>query len=117
MSGEGIDLVRLSPRRFWIIGKVPPMEIDSALGSVVDLDQGRVRWRLSGEGAVSLLSQVMAIDWDDVSSAPGLAVQSAIHHVPVLILRRAPREFEILVPRSFAQSLDELLRGLNPALP
>ncbi len=44
-------------------------------------------------------------------NSPGRAVQTGIHHVPVLMLRRAEDCLDILVPRSFAQSVEKWVEG------
>ncbi|WP_181763358.1 sarcosine oxidase subunit gamma family protein [Mesorhizobium sp. B2-4-15] len=102
-------IVRVSPRRLWLVSeagaKPPPLKIDAGLGCSVDLDDGRVRFRLGGAHVLDILSTCMAVDWCSPVSAPGRALQTAFHHVPVLVLRTGETGCDMIVPRSFARSL------------
>ena len=112
---NGIRSARLSPRRFWIIGECPPVTLSPEDGAVLSLGEGRVCLGLSGRNARGVLSQLMAIDWDDARAAPGRLVLSAIHRVPVAVLPQADGRFEIIVPRSFAESIGGLIAELQAA--
>ncbi|WP_246673216.1 sarcosine oxidase subunit gamma [Mesorhizobium sp. B2-4-14] len=102
-------IVRVSPRRLWLIteadAKPPQPAIDPELGCSLSLGEGRVRFSLSGAGLLEILSNCIAADWRSAGSAPGRALQTALHHVPVLVLRTSETGCDMIVPRSFARSL------------
>lgn len=111
VAAKGFRIVRIAPRRFWIIGNAPEFSLDAGLGAVVELDQGRIMWRLSGKGVPDLLSQLMAIDWSEQPA--GSAVPTAIHRVPVMVLPQSGHDVEIIVPRSFDASLRDMIGALS----
>ncbi|UCI09690.1 sarcosine oxidase subunit gamma family protein [Mesorhizobium sp. B1-1-8] len=102
-------IVRVSPRRLWLTteagAKPPQPAIDPELGCSVFLGEGRVRFSLSGARVLEILSSCIAVDWRSPGSAPGRALQTAFHHVPVLVLRTSETGCDMIVPRSFAHSL------------
>lgn len=103
--------IRIAPRRFWLIGNgistPPPPSIDPEIGSSVSLGESRMRLRMRGASVFDILGACMAVDWDWPQAAAGGAIQTGFHHVPVLALRTAADACDLLVPRSFAQSLSE----------
>lgn len=109
VSVAGLKTVRIAPRRFWLIGgeAVPALSVDPQLGCVLPLPEGRVRLRLSGRRLFDVLSACVAIDWNAPQAAPGRAVQTGFHRVPVLVLRTAADACDLLVSRSFERSLTE----------
>lgn len=104
-------IVRVAPRRFWLISeagaKSPFLTIDPELGCSVLLGEGRVCLRMQGPRLPEILSRCVAVDWSSPASAPGRAWHTALHHVPVLLLRTAETACDLIVPRSFAKSLTE----------
>ena len=112
---SGIRAARLSPRRVWIIGDLPLLQLAPEHGAALLLNQGRVSCNMTGAQARSLLPQLMAIDWDDSRTSPGRIVLSAIHRVPVAVLPLADDRYELIVPRSFAKSIGGLLAELQAA--
>lgn len=112
---EGVRVACLSPRRFWIIGNTPLVTIAPEHGTSLRLDEGRVSLLLPAAEARGLFSQLMAIDWQDRRAGPGRIILSAIHRVPVAVLPRDDRHYELIMPRSFAESLAGLLAELQAA--
>lgn len=112
---NGIRVARISTRRYWIIGEQSLIRLHPEVGAVLPLDQGRISMMLSGAGARSVLSQLMAIDWHDARTKPGRLVLGAIHRVPVAVLPHAADRYELLMPRSFADSLSGLIAEIDPA--
>jgi sarcosine oxidase subunit gamma len=112
LAAAGFRIIRIAPRRFWIIGDAREISLGPELGAVVSLDQGRIMWKLSGKGVPDLLSQLMAIDWSE--QPPGAAVLTAIHRVPVMVLPQSEHDAEIIVPRSFDTSLRGMIGALSP---
>jgi heterotetrameric sarcosine oxidase gamma subunit len=110
--GAGLVL-RVAPERFWILGDAPwsgraALEaVDPVLGGTLRLDHGRTRLRLSGPGVFGVLSRCVALDWQSAALAPGRFAQTMLHRLPVLLLRSAHDTFDLLIPRSFSQSIRE----------
>lgn len=109
-------MVRVAPRRLWLIaeaGSQVDWEIDPALGCSLPLGEGRMRLKLSGPHTFNVLKACVAIDWDSPQARP--ALQTGLHHVPVLLLRNGADACDIFVPRSFAQSVVEWLTDIAAA--
>lgn len=81
---------------------LPPGE-----AAVTDLSHGRAMLRLQGERAAAVLTKCLALDLDMSVFPPGRAAATAIHNIDVLLHRRADSAFDLLVPRSLAESLAE----------
>lgn len=104
----GLQAVRIAPRRCWLVGDtLPVLSLAPEAGCALPLPEGRTRLRLSGRHVLDVLSACVAIDWNAPQAAPGRAVQTGFHRVPVLVLRKAPDACDLLVPRSFARSLTD----------
>ncbi|MER9246769.1 sarcosine oxidase subunit gamma family protein [Mesorhizobium sp. M0590] len=115
---KGLLIIRIAPRRLWLAldegTEAPALVVDPdlgcsvpLLGCSVPLGEGRVRLRMAGPGIARLLSGCIAVDWHAPAAAPGRAVQTSFHHVPVLFLRTGETACELIVPRSFARSLSD----------
>ncbi|MER9573927.1 sarcosine oxidase subunit gamma [Mesorhizobium opportunistum] len=100
-------VIRIAPRRFWLLsdGSLPPIDIDPELGCMLELGEGRVRLRLSGQNIKHVLERCVVVDWDSLQEGEG--VQGGFHRIPVLLLRTGSFECDLFVPRSFARSLVE----------
>lgn len=103
-------VLRVTPRRFWLIGReaAPTISLGD-FGALTPLAEGRVAFRLNGPGARRRLEEFVAVDWDHPSCRPGRAVLAAIQRIPVCVIRHEADAFEVIVPRSFAQSVGGLL--------
>jgi heterotetrameric sarcosine oxidase gamma subunit len=112
VSGGDVSLLRIHPQRLWLISEYPAADrypaLDSEAGASLDLSHARAIFRVAEEFAVPLLSRFIAIDLrphhfavDDVAVTP-------LHRVSVVLWRRADG-IDVLVPRSFARSIWELL--------
>ncbi len=87
----------------WLVREaVPPAD-----AAITDLSHGRALLALEGEAAAEVLQKCVAIDLS--AFPPGRAAQTMIHHIDVLIERRAEGEFRLMVLRSFAEALAEWL--------
>lgn len=100
-------IIRIAPRRFWLLcdGTPPITDVDAELGCALPLGEGRMRLRLSGGGLKHVLERCVPIDWETLGE--GRAVQTGLHRVPVLLLRRGILECDLFVPRSLSKSLRE----------
>ncbi|MER9860972.1 sarcosine oxidase subunit gamma family protein [Mesorhizobium sp. M0185] len=112
---KGFLTIRVAPRRLWLAldegTEAPALVVDPDLGCSVPLGEGRVRLKMAGPGIARLLSGCIAVDWHAPTAAPGRAVQTSFHHVPVLFLRTGETACELIVPRSFARSLSDWIAG------
>jgi methylglutamate dehydrogenase subunit D len=107
---DNFEIIRISPYRFWLIGGSNALSsLGEDLCTTLPLGEGRIRWSLSGEGLLETLSQSLAIDWEGEDCAAGRAISTSFHRVPVVVLPQTPRHCEIIVPRSFEESLRHLL--------
>ncbi|MER9139516.1 sarcosine oxidase subunit gamma [Mesorhizobium sp. M0830] len=110
---KNLLIIRIAPRRLWLAlddgTQAPSLAIDPDLGCSVCLGEGRVRFSLAGADIASVLSTCIAVDWHAPTTAPGRAVQTSFHHVPVLLLRTGETSCDLVAPRSFARSLQDWL--------
>ncbi|WP_027165502.1 sarcosine oxidase subunit gamma family protein [Mesorhizobium sp. WSM3224] len=108
---ENLLIIRVAPRRLWLAlddaAPAPPLAVDPDLGCSASLGEGRVRFSLAGADIARVLSTCIAVDWHAPTAAPGRAVHTSFHHVPVLLLRTGEASCELIVPRSFATSLSD----------
>ncbi|MER8704432.1 sarcosine oxidase subunit gamma [Mesorhizobium sp. M0323] len=108
---KGLLTIRVAPRRLWLAldegTEAPALVVDPDLGCSVPLGEGRVRLKMAGPGIARLLSGCIAVNWHAPTAAPGRAVQTSLHHVPVLFLRTGETACELIVPRSFSRSLSD----------
>lgn len=104
--GGGVALP-VAPGRWWLVDAAVP-EVSG--GSVVDLTDSRVVFRLSGPGAADVLAGLAAVDVSDAAFPPGAVAVTTGHHVPLLV-HRAPdgAGCDLYVPRSCAAWLRALL--------
>ncbi|WP_245452136.1 sarcosine oxidase subunit gamma [Mesorhizobium waimense] len=110
-------VIRVAPRRFWLLGDdpLPIRDIDPELGCTLPLGEGRVRLRLFGGVIKHVLERCVAVDWKTLGE--GRAVQTGLHRVPILLLRRSAFECDLLVPRSFSKSMTEWIADASTAGP
>ncbi|OWV84210.1 sarcosine oxidase subunit gamma [Rhizobium sp. R635] len=72
---------------------------------VMDQSHGRVRISISGRSSRLLLSKGTAIDLDPAVFPEGSAAMTMVGHISVQIARTGDDSFELMVLRSFAESL------------
>ncbi|MER9076671.1 sarcosine oxidase subunit gamma [Mesorhizobium sp. M0904] len=108
-------VIRVAPRRFWLLcdGPPPVIDVDPELGCALPLGEGRVGLRLSGGGLKYVLERCVPVDWETLGE--GRALQTGLHRVPVLLLRRSAFECDIIAPRSFSKSLTEWIADASAA--
>lgn len=114
-TGPGITVAAIAHGRYLISGHADdlPQKFEAALpsseGAVSDVSHGRVILKLEGEAAATVLATSVALDLDLSVFPSGRVAQTMIHHIDVVIHRRAEMHFELWVLRSFAESLAEWL--------
>ena len=109
----GGELRQLSPGQwFWVgnatLSQERVAEMSAALPSMLaltDQTHGRVRLVVSGPQVRSVLAKGTMIDLADDVFAIGQSAMTQIGHIGAMITRTGDAEFEIMVLRSFAESL------------
>lgn len=90
----------------WLVATGDPtqaLEIDGAM--VVDQSHGRTLFRLTGPDAIRLLMKGVAVDIAGTGLPVGTSASMAFGHLTINLARTADRTFELIVLRSFAESL------------
>ncbi|MGO4624445.1 sarcosine oxidase subunit gamma [Ensifer sp. 2YAB10] len=78
---------------------------------VVDQSDGRVVFRLAGPNARSVLAKGIGLDLHPAAFSIGGSANVLCGHIPVNLARTDEDTFELIVPRSYAESLfDDLVR-------
>lgn len=90
----------------WLFATGDP-EQDPQIGGamIVDQSHGRTLFRLRGPDSVRLLMKGVAVDIAGEGFPVGASASMAFGHLNVNLTRTADRQFEIIVLRSFAESL------------
>lgn len=110
---DDIVLASTAPGRYLIAADADdlPQRFEAALPSadaaVTDLSHGRTILRLEGPAAASVLAQCVAIDLHPAAFPDNRCAQTMIHHIDVLIIRRAEEAFDLWALRGFAEALAE----------
>jgi len=105
---------RVAPDRILIEGCEDPGVEGNRDLVALDLGHARTAITLVGPAARDVLMQVCAIDCAPDVFAPSEFRQTGIHHVGVLIQCTGAESFDILVPCTWATSVQEVL-ALNSA--
>jgi len=92
-------------------GRLP--EIDGAM--VVDQSHGRTLFRLSGPDCIAILMRGISIDIAGGALPPGASASMAFGHVAINLARVSGNVFELIVGRSFAESLCHDMRQAGRA--
>lgn len=114
-AGSGVTVAAITHGRYLVSADAEdlPQRFEAALlsseGAVSDISHGRVILELEGESAAAVLATSVALDLDLSAFPPGRVAQTMIHHIDIVIHRRTETNFELLVLRSFAESLVEWL--------
>jgi sarcosine oxidase subunit gamma len=109
---NGTTVCAIAPGRFLMAGPADlfrQMETSLPAGdaAITDLSHARVILRLDGDGAEQVLQSCVMLDLVPRAFPPGRLAQTMIHHIDVLIHRRAETHFELWVLRGFAVALAE----------
>lgn len=78
---------------------------------VIDQSDGRVLFRLAGPNVRRILAKGIGLDLHPAAFSLGGSASVLCGHIPVNLARTGEDAFELIVPRSFAESLfDDLMR-------
>ena len=104
-----ILLVRPEVTKFWFVRRRDEdRTFFAALAPYfpLDLTGSKVVIRLSGKDAAPLINRFCAVD---LSCPTGKFFATALHHVPIHILKTSVTAYLLFLPRSYAESLAELM--------
>ena len=102
-------LLRSEFTKFWIVcqqGKGHALLTALAPYYPLDLTGSKVVMRVSGPDVARLLSRFCAVD---LSCPEGQFLATALHQVPIHILKTSAKIYLLFLPRSYAESLAELM--------
>jgi len=110
LASRPFALRAAGPLTWLIVGDDPRSfaEAERALapeGALIDLSRGRVRYEIEGPGARAKLATGTAVDLTPSAFPEGAACETMFNHISVHLTRTGADRFEILVGRSFAESL------------
>lgn len=112
VQGSQGMLMRVEPLKWWLItpsgSEAPQPKLPTDQCVVLDLLQSRCWLRISGNCAETLLNHFLPLNLRPSAFAVGTVASTAFHHVGVT-LWRDEHGFNLLIPRSSAVSLWELL--------
>jgi heterotetrameric sarcosine oxidase gamma subunit len=106
---------RIAADQYWVLSRDPGLPgrlaaaISAETGSVTTISNGRVRLALEGPAARAALATLLPVDLHPAIFAVGDCAQTGTHHIAVLLERTANDRYELVVLRSYAQALWELL--------
>ncbi|MCK7613667.1 sarcosine oxidase subunit gamma [Roseibium sediminicola] len=109
--GPNGTLLRVEPLKWWLIGRDTPPDLPSLpaeTGAVLDLSSSRTWIRLGGANAADLLNRFLPLNLSATAFPAGSSASTAFHHIGVTLWRDEDG-FNLLLPRSFAASLWEML--------
>ena len=109
-SARTSNMILLRPEftKFWLVrkrGGEQTLFKSLAHYFPLDLTGSKVVVRLSGANAARLINRFCAVD---LSCPKGKFLATALHHVPVHILKSSATAYLLFLPRSYAKSLAEL---------
>jgi heterotetrameric sarcosine oxidase gamma subunit len=75
----------------------------------LDLSDARIQLNISGAGATGILMRTVPIDLSFAALPIGTFAQTGLHHIGILIERLAENTYTLLIPRSWAETVFEVL--------
>ncbi|MGI9489806.1 MAG: sarcosine oxidase subunit gamma [Geminicoccaceae bacterium] len=111
-TGSNGTLMRVEPLKWWLVAEGSTASAPAAIlpeeGNFLDLSHSRTWLKVSGKKAEVLLNHFLPIDLREGSFPTGSVASTAFHHIGVT-LWRAEDDINLLLPRSFAASLWQML--------
>lgn len=102
--------------RFWLLAGAPAATAAVALAGIAAVAEQGDAWaamRLSGADRRDVLARLVPLDLAPADFPPGASARTLLGHVPLLLVA-TEADFELLVPRSYADSaLDDLARAMR----
>lgn len=88
------------------------LELASDQASVTNLSDARCGVAINGPACEPFLQRDVAVDLGLAACPVGSVVQTAMHHVPVMLLRRDETGFLLLAYRSYMEDLIDWMRDM-----
>ena len=107
-TGKKASVARVEMEKIWLIADVMPAACDAKFYPL-DLSSARNVIRVSGPRALDVMARICAVDFRDKTRN---FYATNMHHVGVHI-HHHDDVFDIYMPRSFAESLTELLIDIS----
>ena len=107
-TAKGVSAARVEMEKIWLISDDALAGIDTALYPL-DLSAARNVIRVSGARAADVMARICAVDFRDKTRA---FYATSMHHVGIHIHHHND-VFDLYLPRSFAESLTELLIDIS----
>ena len=107
ISNNNMHVLRMEPLKWWIIGD-NNIQLESELGTIVDLSHAFTSIEIKGDNVKSFLNRHLPLDLRDRSFPVNSTASTAIHHVSVKIWR-TDIGYKLFIPRGFALSIWEIL--------
>ena len=111
--GKKGNLLRIEPLKWWVIsdhGEIALPSVVAEKGMVLDLASSRTWLKITGSQSASLLNHFLPLDFRYRSFPENHVASTGFHHIGVTVWRDG-EGFNLLLPRSFALSLWELLEA------
>lgn len=112
-SGKSGSLLRVEPLKWWFLSDntAPSLKpVSSDIGVVLDLSSSRNWLKVFGPEAATLLSHFLPLDFRTASFPENHVASTGFHHIGVTVWRDGDG-FNLLLPRSFALSLWEMIEA------
>ena len=119
-AGEGVVVLRVQPFKCLVLSEGAAVageaagkaDYPQAEGSVLDLSHAYTQVSVLGVAAAALLNKHIGLDLRERVFGAGSVASTVFHHVGVTVFRRSEEaRYDLLIPRSFAQSLTKMLIG------
>jgi heterotetrameric sarcosine oxidase gamma subunit len=108
---SGVNLRKVGPGEWLAVTAERGAGLDEIAGAmVVDQSHGRALFRLKGPQAVRILMKGVGVDLPGGALPVGASAMMAFQHLTVNLARTGDDAFELIVLRSFAESLHHDLR-------
>ena len=100
----------VGPGRWWVVEVEPArVQLDTALGAVVDQSHGRTVIEVQGAAVRELLAKGTSIDLHPKIFPAGACAATTLAQIAVVLESRADDRIEIHVPRSYTRALFDWL--------
>ena len=106
-SGKAATVIWIDPLKFWVLDSQKP-DLKAEIGTTLDLSHSFVHLRLSGANVTTMLNKYLPLDLREQNFPDNSTAATAIHHVQIRLWRLSDT-YNLLVPRSFSQSISEML--------
>lgn len=114
-TGDHRLLIRIEPLKWWIIGPDGadcPTRPDPDQGAWLDMSHDQAAISLEGEAADEVLKRMVSLDLREPSFPDLSFASTSMHHMITKVLRRdrdGTQRFEVMVMRSYADNLREIV--------